>query len=162
MRRIVGALKGHAVSVAIVASAFLVAAAFLVVFIPLTDVPRFAQIDFSDESRIIAEVADTAEKRELGLSGRASMQESDGMLFLFDRRGIYTFWMRGMKIPLDFIWLRDDVIIDLDENVAVDTELPLKLYAPDEPVDRMLEVNAGFAARHGLSVGDALRIELSD
>jgi len=155
-------LKTHALSLSVLTAGLSGAAAFLIVFIPFTTVPRFASVDFPDGTRNIVEVADTTAKREIGLSEHATLQESDGMLFLFRERGIYTFWMRGMAFPIDILWLRDDVIVDMDEEVRVDTDLPLRTYAPDEPVDRVLELTAGFAKRHQLRVGDRLEIDLSN
>ena len=54
---------------------------------------------------IKVEIADTDAKRELGLSGHAPLSDTQGMLFVFDTPGIYSFWMKDMLFPLDIIWL---------------------------------------------------------
>lgn len=55
--------------------------------------------------KISVEVADTQQSREKGLSGRPCITENEGMLFTYDRPGQYSFWMKGMKFPIDIIWI---------------------------------------------------------
>ncbi|MBU0626796.1 DUF192 domain-containing protein [Patescibacteria group bacterium] len=38
---------------------------------------------------------------------RTSMDEDNGMLFVFDQPGLHTFWMKNTLIPLDIIWMDD-------------------------------------------------------
>src|SRR3989344_6701349 len=52
---------------------------------------------------IFAEVVASADARRLGLSGREGMGANSGMLFVFDQAGLYDFWMKDMKFPLDII-----------------------------------------------------------
>jgi uncharacterized protein len=109
-------------------------------------------------TRIDLEVADTEDKRAKGLGGRDFLGENSGMLFVFDKADKYRFWMKGMKISLDFIWIRDDTVVDILANVPFPPEgadpKSLPVYEPIAPVNKMLEVNAGFAASHGIRVGD--------
>lgn len=111
-----------------------------------------------DNITINVEVADTAEKRQLGLGGREFLASDSGMLFSYDKPDKYPFWMKGMKIPLDFIWIRDQKVVDLLKNVQPpqsrikDKDLPL--YAPNQPIDQILEVNSGFIDAHNIQVGD--------
>lgn len=128
-------------------------------FLSSTHVPRYASITFSDQTKIMAEVADTQLLRQQGLSNRPALAESEGMLFLFEEPQEYTFWMKEMEFPIDIVWLRDGEVVDVNANVQVDTTLPLAEYAPNEPVNQVLEVTAGFADRHGIRVGDRLDIQ---
>src|SRR4051812_42406436 len=54
---------------------------------------------------VAADIADTETLREKGLSGRQSLSDTQGMLFIFQEEGIHSFWMKDMLIPLDMIWL---------------------------------------------------------
>ena len=108
-----------------------------------------------------AEVASTAEERSQGLSGRSSLPDDGGMLFVFQEEGQPGFWMRAMRFPLDFIWIsRDGRVVDLTEDVpppepgVPDEELPF--YRPDAPVLYVLEVNAGVIRQSGVQVGDVV------
>ena len=59
------------------------------------------------------EIADTESKRNKGLSNRESMATDSGMLFVFPKSDKYVFWMKGMKIALDFVWIKDFQVVDL-------------------------------------------------
>ena len=103
---------------------------------------------------------DEAERKE-GLSGKSSLPEAEGLLFDFGQKDIFpSFWMRGMLIPIDIIWINDGKITKIDKNLAPpekDTpESSLKLYYPDKPIDYVLEVNAGFSDKNSLKVGDSV------
>lgn len=98
---------------------------------------------------------DSEAERRLGLSGRESMPKNEGMLFIFDRPGRYAFWMKGMKFPLDFIWISGDKITEITGKVGID-QMNLR---PQQPVDKILEVNSGWAAEHQIKIGDTVKYE---
>ena len=111
---------------------------------------------------IDAEQARTQEERTQGLGGRGSLAADAGMLFVFEEEGQHSFWMRGMRFPLDFIWISSDgLVVELTEDVpppapgAADGDLPL--FRPGTPVLYVLEVNAGVVREAGVGVGDAVR-----
>ncbi|GAH05005.1 unnamed protein product, partial [marine sediment metagenome] len=51
------------------------------------------------------EIADDPEEMKLGLGERDSLCGSCGMLFEYSREGKYYFWMKGMRFPIDIIWI---------------------------------------------------------
>ncbi|MCX8009506.1 MAG: DUF192 domain-containing protein, partial [Patescibacteria group bacterium] len=85
------------------------------------------------------ELFDTQEKRTRGLSGRDFLPENKGMLFIFEKPDYYTFWMKEMKFPLDFIWIRGDEIVEITENVKPEDYQPPKFFTSKEKVDKVLE-----------------------
>src|SRR3989344_4740780 len=109
------------------------------------------------DSVFLVELAITPRERERGLSGRQSLDPNSGMLFLFGNEAVYHFWMRGMQFPLDFIWIDDNIIVDIDENVPapMGNEEPIEL-APKVPVDKVLELNAGVVSALGVKTGDQI------
>ncbi|MFZ5845697.1 MAG: DUF192 domain-containing protein [Patescibacteria group bacterium] len=116
--------------------------------------PLTAKVKIKDQIFLV-EVAVTAKERERGLSGRTTLAPNRGMLFVFASPGVYHFWMREMRFPLDFIWIKDQTVVDLSENIPSPTggEKPVEL-APRQPVDKVLEVNAGEVTKYGITVGD--------
>lgn len=108
---------------------------------------------------VCAEIADEALERTRGLSGRPSMHEDRGMLFVFPQASVITFWMKGMQIPLDIIWIRAGEVVGVSENVPVMENGTIATRKPKTPIDMALEVNAGWAQRYGVSVGDRLDIQ---
>jgi hypothetical protein len=112
---------------------------------------------------IRAEVADTPQERGRGLSGRDSMAEDAGMLFVLESERQPGFWMQGMRFPLDFVWISGDRrVVDLTEDLpAPDPAAPAEFarITPSAPVRYVLEVNAGTIRRAGVALADAVSFE---
>src|SRR3954454_21990464 len=54
--------------------------------------------------RFSIEIAADDEARARGLMFRDSMPDDHGMLFVFDRSYVQTFWMKNTRIPLDILY----------------------------------------------------------
>ena len=105
------------------------------------------------------EIADTLVKQGHGLAKRNSLEENHGMLFVFLDEQIRGFWMKGMKFPLDLIWIKDNKIIGFNENIQpVWIGDPSVYYSPS-PVNLVLEVSAGTVQKLGLKTGDSVLLE---
>jgi len=99
------------------------------------------------------ELALTDEEKKQGLSDRDYMPRSHGMLFVYPVAEKYDFWMKGMRFPLDFVWLRDKTVVDITPNVQPDIGPEYKLYHPNTAANMILELNAGEAAKAGIVIG---------
>ncbi len=114
------------------------------------------------DTSISVEVSDTFASRQLGLSYRDSLGEGSGMLFVFDSYNIQYFWMKDMKFPLDIIWIKDDTVVDISKNVPIPMSRAslnqLPTYSPKEKVNYVLEVNAGFADKNKVKIGDKVKL----
>ena len=109
---------------------------------------------------VVVDVAKTDEDRQNGLLGRDSLASGSGMLFEFDSKEEYAFHMQGMKIPLDIIFIDNDIILDMVSRAQPQPEgEERKMYSPVGPVNRVLEVSAGFIEEHQLNLGDPVAIE---
>ncbi len=104
-----------------------------------------------------AEVADTEARKRQGLSGRAHLGAGHGMWFPYEVAGRPSFWMKDMRIALDFVWIRNGRIVDLTPNISPDGGTRT-LVRPRVAATGALEVPAGTIARWGWKVGDAVRI----
>ena len=63
-------------------------------------------------------LAETPAERVRGLSGRETLPQNEGMLFLFENTDYHAFWMKNMRFPIDIIWMDDDrVIVGIAEHV---------------------------------------------
>ena len=105
---------------------------------------------------ISVEVATTPSQWEQGLSDRTSLAADAGMLFRFPYEHIPLFWMKNMHFPLDMVWIDNDVVVDITPNIPVSTNADLPTYSPHTPVNTVLEVNAGYAAAHKITIGTKL------
>ncbi len=110
------------------------------------------------------EIAATSQERSRGLSGRESLPDSSGMLFVYDSAQTPSFWMREMLIPLDFVWIGEDCsVVDLHTNVPPPppgtSTGSLPKYKPANPVRYVLEINTGKVDELGIEIGDPVSFE---
>ncbi len=85
---------------------------------------------------------------------RTSMEENQGMLFIFSAEFPRNFYMKNTYIPLDIIYLdQHKKIVSFQENAVPLNEEGL----PSEiPAMYVLEVNAGMAEKWLLEIGDTI------
>ncbi len=104
------------------------------------------QIDLPDAPGMRLEIADEAGEREAGLSDRPPLRDSEGMVFVFEKEGIYPFWMKDMRFPLDILYLRDGVVTEVFFGIPppASGQEPVTVR-PQKPANQVLEVRAGFA-----------------
>jgi len=108
--------------------------------------------------KIYADVADTPSLRSKGLSGKKVLDTNNGMIFVFDEPGLYSFWMKDMLFSIDIIWFNENrEVIDVWEN-AHPFSYP-KSYAPEQMAKYVLEVSAGFSENFGIKNGDKLEFK---
>jgi len=118
-----------------------------------------AEAVFPDKTVVALEVARNEPERSRGLMHRTSMPEQGGMIFLFDRPGIYPFWMKNTLIPLDMFWTdTSGKVVWIAESVPPCTADPCAQYPPQAVASYVIETNAGFAKRHGVKVGDVVTL----
>jgi uncharacterized protein len=103
------------------------------------------------------EILEGLEEQSRGLSNRPSLPESSGALFWFGARKDHGFYMRQTLISLDLLF------IDFNRVVGILTLQPMDLtvHRIGRPSSSVLEVNGGFAQRHGVAVGDFVQISLA-
>jgi len=106
---------------------------------------------------IRSEIVDDQSKREIGLGGRSGLCASCGMLFLFEGESKYAFWMKGMKFPIDILWLDDEKVLYMVENVPYSEQN--RTYAPDKPARMVLELPAGTCEREGIREGSKVTFD---
>ena len=129
---------------------------------PQTEKIKYVQIG---DTKVKVELAITEEARARGLSEKKRLKGDEGMLFVFERPGIYPFWMKSMKFPIDIIWIVPDEMgaegdlrmVYIKKN-ATPGSYP-ETFAPDVEAKYVLEVVSGFSDENNLKVGD--RVELS-
>ncbi len=104
--------------------------------------------------KIEIEIADDDTQTQKGLMYRRSMNENQGMLFIFPEMEIRSFWMKNTYIPLDLIYMDDQrVIVHIHESAQPKSEESIPSIKPAKYV---LEVNEGFSAKYFLKVGDSM------
>ncbi len=114
-------------------------------------------------TRVNAEVAADQESRTRGLMYRENLAPGQGMLFVFPEHGEHGFWMKNMKFPIDIIWITPGMEIgEIVEEMQPCGDDGCEGITPPVDTAYVLEVEAGFAKKHNLAVGDRVTIEGTD
>ncbi len=92
--------------------------------------------------------------------GRDSLDNDQGMLFIFPGETSPSFWMLGMLIPLDIVWIDGGLnVVGVTANVPPHSgSSSPTLYLPPQPVRYVLEVNAGIADELGIGPGSVVEL----
>ena len=121
------------------------------------------QVLFGDRVIVRIEVARTDVEKIRGLSGRDGLAPGEGMLFVYEEPARPAIWMRGMRFPLDILWIRDGRVVDLVTEVVppIPGEVP-RVFVPRQEARYVLEVPAGFVERYGIVLNDPVQILLEE
>jgi len=111
---------------------------------------------FDNGVTVQCEVARTPAELSRGLMCRAKLAPNAGMLFVYPADGYWRAWMRNTYIPLDMIFINQNMqVVDVIANAQPLSE---DLIESTAPARYMLEVNGGAARRWG--VGPWTRVRL--
>lgn len=108
-------------------------------------------------------LAKSENERMIGLSNLKKLDKNTGMLFVFEEKGAYSFWMNNMKFPIDMLFISDDTIVTIVENAPTPSKnqslTTLKRYKPSDPVNYVLELNAGQAKKYKIKQGNKVELK---
>lgn len=105
-------------------------------------------------------VARTPKEREIGLSETKSISNDEGMIFMFENPGYYSFWMKNMKFPIDIIYINDEEIVYIEKNAQIPTrEENPTIYTPTELADKVLEIQSGLSDKYNFKKGDKIKYD---
>ena len=97
-------------------------------------------------------VVHSTKEKARGLMYVRNMPEQSGMLFVYTESDQRSMWMKNTYIPLDIIFIKNSETIS---SIARDTEpLSLKNIRSIEPVNYVLEINAGMTKKMGIVPND--------
>lgn len=116
-------------------------------------------LDNGEESTLLTvEVAETPRLQEVGLSGRESLADDEGMVYVFFEERDAGLSMEGTTIPLStaFFDARGTIVRILDMEPCTEDSCPL--HAPGEPYMGALQVNQGAFEEWDVSEGDHVQL----
>ena len=100
-----------------------------------------------------AEIASTPEERSRGLMFRKKLPDGDGMLFIFERDEVLSFWMKNTLIPLSIAFISSDGRITEIRDMYPHNETPV---VSSRSVRYALEVPQGWFSKAGVQIGDRI------
>ena len=100
---------------------------------------------------LTVEIADTEKNRNVGLMHRKQLGTGHGMLFVFPREQMLTFWMKNTYLPLSIAYIgEENSINEIYDMKPLDTSV---VYPSRLPARYALEVNRGWFAKNNITRG---------
>ena len=126
---------------------------------PPQQLPITAQWCLSSQPLCIGlEVARTMQQQSFGLQRRPRLAPLRGMWFPYSTPTPVRFWMHLTPEPLDMIFVRDGRVVTVVAEARPCMHLPCPSYGPGTPVDGVVELAGGEAARLGIGAGSPVTI----
>lgn len=150
-------------AIIILAAVFLAGAGVMILGLVLAQKEEYekAEVIFETEKgevKFLAEVADNTIKRTRGLSGKESLGEKEGMLFVYTVAGKPGFWMKEMNFAIDIIWIKGEEVVGVTKGASPESYKEGKIFYSEAAVDKILEIKAGEAEKNNIKAGDKVRI----
>lgn len=104
-------------------------------------------------------VSNNSPNRGMNLSKRGPLGKGEALLIEFDSDRNWTTTMKGIRFPIDIIWLdKDRVVVHIERNVQPDAE-PYREYLPKSAARYIMKVSSGQTEGRGISPGVKARFE---
>ncbi len=130
---------------------------FMLVFLVSGCSQQYSKVVIN-EKLFDVEIADNSVERSQGLMFRKELKEDQGMLFIFENSGKHSFWMKDTFIPLDMIWIDENLnIVYIHENTQPCKET-CDSITPDKNAKYVLEINSGLVEKYNFKIGDKVEI----
>ena len=113
----------------------------------------------SEPLKVKAEIADSPEEITTGLMFRESLGKGDGMLFVFPDSAVRNFWMKNTIIPLDMIFIAENMTIVKIHHAMPCVQGQCPLYNSGQPAKYVLEVNGNLTTDYVIEEGGKVVIE---
>lgn len=106
-------------------------------------------------STVQVEIADTAELRKKGLSGREVIPNNTGMMFIFEKPQICSFWMKDTKVPLSIGFFDSDKkLVERIDMLPPERAKHPQVYKSTKPAQYALEVPHGWFRKNHIFPGE--------
>ena len=123
---------------------------------PNTGLERNIYYFITPQGKLTLNLQEARTQRDLakGLSKIHHLPADEGMLFIFDKPQQLRFWMKDTYIPLDIIYLNENM--EIGEIHSPTTPLSLEGINSKAPYMYTLELNMGMAKDYDLKIGQKL------
>ena len=107
-------------------------------------------------------LAITPEQQKRGLMniqgmGPTKLPKNEGMLFIYRREEMLSFWMKNTTIPLSIAFINKDGFITEIKDMEPGSSASVR---PNRPAQYALEVNRGWFSKNGVKVGTKVNLNL--
>jgi uncharacterized membrane protein (UPF0127 family) len=106
--------------------------------------------------KINVEIPKNSDEFEKGLAGRPCILPNQGMFFAFKKDGQYPFWMKGMKFPIDIVWITSTHRVAAQEINESPKTYPDK-FVNKIPAQYVLELKANRSKELRMEIGSTVQ-----
>ena len=117
------------------------------------------------------EVAADEKSRAEGLMNRQKIEDDGGMIFIYKRARVRSFWMKNCLVDIDLLYLdgRGRIVsmhkmkkepARSENESVIDYERRLKRYPSRRPAQFIIELRAGWIDRLKPKVGETIELDL--
>lgn len=108
-----------------------------------------------DENCFKVNLALTERERKRGLMFKEDLAPDEGLLFVYNKSSIYSFWMKNVSFPLDIIWIsQNKEVVEIKRNVLPCQDDSCPKINPGKKAKYVLEIKGGLSEEMGIFVGD--------
>lgn len=127
----------------------------LIAFVAYTFWPNMSAVTVTIGPKTFhAQVADTEERRQVGLTNLATLRDDQALLMVYASEDVWPVQTKGMKVPIDIVWLGGDKRV---AYLAKDARpSATSIYRPGGKSRYILQLPAGSVAQYGISVGKSV------
>ncbi len=121
--------------------------------IDVNDLSFYSDTIKIDDVLVDVQIADTDVKRNRGLMFQEQLPYDQGMLFIYENSGNYSFWMHNMQFSLDIIWFEENGrVVHIEQDVPPCNTEPeyCEIYDPGADALYVFETTAGFVEKFGI------------
>lgn len=104
-----------------------------------------------------AELALTPEQEETGLMYRTNITDETAMIFVLPAPERASFWMTNCPMSLSAAYIGPDSVIEEIHHLEKNDNVPV--FATNDNIQYVLEVNDGWFTRHKINPGAAIRTD---
>ena len=83
------------------------------------------------------------------------LPENEGMLFIYRREEMISFWMKNTTIPLSIAFMNKKGVITEIKDMEPGSDASVR---PERPAQYALEVNRGWFSKYDVRVGDKVKL----
>lgn len=116
------------------------------------DEARDQQITIGGATLVVKIVANEEMKLK-ELQKIENIEDFGGILFAHEKPGRYIYTMRDMKFDLDFIFIRDEKVVDIAKSVSHQYKGEIK---GGTEYDKVVEINADWTRKNNIKIGDVV------
>jgi len=110
------------------------------------------------EFTFVVEIPQTAEGFRTGLMFRESLDDDKGMLFVFEDSAPRSFWMKNTVIPLDMLFIDENLIVRTIHHAIPCEEDSCPSYKSRVPVKYVLEIRGNLTRELSIEEGNTVEI----